>query len=74
VSENLKMSGALFSRFDLVFIMLDRPDDVHDKRLSRHIVNMHRGARADTAASSAGLAAPGEVRCTDSRRARSARD
>ena len=42
VSENLKMSGALFSRFDLVFIMLDRPDDQHDARLSRHIVNMHR--------------------------------
>jgi len=41
VSENLKMSGALFSRFDLVFIMLDRADDEHDARVSHQIVQMH---------------------------------
>jgi DNA helicase MCM8 len=41
VSENLKMSGALFSRFDLVFIMLDRADDEHDARVSHQIVRMH---------------------------------
>ena len=28
VSENLKMGSALLSRFDLVFIMLDKPDEV----------------------------------------------
>ena len=28
VSENLKMSSALLSRFDLVFILLDKPDEV----------------------------------------------
>ena len=41
VSENLKMSGALFSRFDLVFIMLDRADDEQDARVSHQIVRMH---------------------------------
>lgn len=28
VSENLKMKGPLLSRFDLVFILLDKPDEV----------------------------------------------
>lgn len=28
VSENLKMNSALLSRFDLVFILLDKPDEV----------------------------------------------
>ncbi|KMS95512.1 hypothetical protein BVRB_007520 isoform B [Beta vulgaris subsp. vulgaris] len=38
VNENLKMSSALLSRFDLVFILLDKPDEHMDKRLSEHIM------------------------------------
>ncbi|CAN4117008.1 unnamed protein product [Withania somnifera] len=41
VNENLKMNGALLSRFDLVFILLDKPDEVLDKRLSEHIMSLH---------------------------------
>ncbi|KAL9228028.1 hypothetical protein vseg_003647 [Gypsophila vaccaria] len=41
VNENLKMSSALLSRFDLVFILLDRPDEHLDKRLSEHIMALH---------------------------------
>ncbi|KAL6841378.1 hypothetical protein ACP4OV_028896 [Aristida adscensionis] len=41
VNENLKMSAALLSRFDLVFILLDNPDEVLDKRLSDHIIALH---------------------------------
>lgn len=40
VNENLKMSGALLSRFDLVFILLDKPDEQLDKRLSKHIMSV----------------------------------
>lgn len=29
VSENLKIGGALLSRFDLVFILRDKPNQVH---------------------------------------------
>ncbi|KAF6134783.1 hypothetical protein GIB67_002184 [Kingdonia uniflora] len=43
VNENLKMSPALLSRFDLVFILLDRPDELLDKRLSEHIMSLHAG-------------------------------
>ncbi|KAL5711249.1 DNA helicase [Ranunculus cassubicifolius] len=41
VNENLKMSAALLSRFDLVFILLDKPDELLDKRLSDHIMSLH---------------------------------
>ncbi|KDP29072.1 hypothetical protein JCGZ_16461 [Jatropha curcas] len=43
VNENLKMSAALLSRFDLVFILLDNPDEVLDKRVSDHIMSLHAG-------------------------------
>ena len=41
VSENLKMHPALLSRFDLVFILIDKPDEEVDSRLSNHIMNLH---------------------------------
>ena len=41
VSENLKMGPALLSRFDLVFILIDKPDDVQDNLLSEHVMSFH---------------------------------
>ncbi|KAG8085877.1 hypothetical protein GUJ93_ZPchr0010g7875 [Zizania palustris] len=35
------MSAALLSRFDLVFILLDNPDELLDKRVSDHIIALH---------------------------------
>ncbi|KAG7027994.1 putative DNA helicase MCM8, partial [Cucurbita argyrosperma subsp. argyrosperma] len=51
VNENLKMRAALLSRFDLVFILLDKPDEFLDKRVSEHIMSLHAGygERASTA-------------------------
>ncbi|NWY97539.1 MCM8 helicase, partial [Loxia curvirostra] len=43
VSENLKMGSALLSRFDLVFILLDTPNEVHDHLLSEHVMAMRAG-------------------------------
>ncbi|KAJ3257437.1 DNA replication licensing factor mcm8 [Boothiomyces macroporosus] len=43
VSENLKMNGALLSRFDLVFILLDVADENMDAFLSDHIMKIHSG-------------------------------
>ncbi|CAI9729774.1 DNA helicase MCM8-like [Octopus vulgaris] len=45
VSENLKMGNALLSRFDLVFILLDKPDEVKDNMLSSHVMAMHAGKK-----------------------------
>ncbi|CAH2054347.1 unnamed protein product, partial [Thlaspi arvense] len=44
VNENLKMSAALLSRFDLVFILLDKPDELLDKQVSEHIMSLHSGS------------------------------
>ena len=41
VYENLKMSPALLSRFDLCFILLDTPDEELDDKLSRHVLAPH---------------------------------
>ncbi|KAI5740476.1 hypothetical protein M8J76_004215 [Diaphorina citri] len=38
VAENLRMGQALLSRFDLVFILLDNPDEHLDTLLSEHVM------------------------------------
>ncbi|XP_055028759.2 DNA helicase MCM8 isoform X1 [Misgurnus anguillicaudatus] len=43
VSENLKMGSPLLSRFDLVFILLDTPNEDHDHLLSEHVMAMRAG-------------------------------
>lgn len=42
VSENLKMKSALLSRFDLIFILLDRPDPQLDILLTAHIQTLSK--------------------------------
>lgn len=38
VCENIKLPSALLSRFDLVFVMLDNPDEGRDRLISEHIM------------------------------------
>lgn len=38
MAENLKMSEAVLSRFDLVFILLDKPDEQRDQMISDHVM------------------------------------
>lgn len=38
VNENLRISAALLSRFDLIFILLDKPDEERDQMLSEHVM------------------------------------
>lgn len=40
VSENLKIGGALLSRFDLVFIVQDESDYEVDSKMSKHVMNL----------------------------------
>jgi len=35
------MSAPLLSRFDLLFVLLDSPDEQRDQRLSEHILSLH---------------------------------
>ncbi|RVE46463.1 hypothetical protein evm_008873 [Chilo suppressalis] len=46
VAENLKINSALLSRFDLVFILLDQPDEKIDAMLSEHVLALHSGQKA----------------------------
>uniref|UniRef100_A0A8C2WWX4 DNA helicase MCM8 n=1 Tax=Cyclopterus lumpus TaxID=8103 RepID=A0A8C2WWX4_CYCLU len=43
VSENLKMGSAILSRFDVVFLLLDIPDESHDRHLSEYIMANRAG-------------------------------
>ncbi|KAG0002448.1 DNA replication licensing factor mcm8 [Entomortierella chlamydospora] len=43
VAENLKMKTALLSRFDLIFILMDKPNGEMDQYLSRHVMALHSG-------------------------------
>jgi DNA helicase MCM8 len=45
VCENLKMSPALLSRFDLVFVVQDEPDQRRDQRISEHVMATFGGRR-----------------------------
>lgn len=40
------MGSALLSRFDLVFILLDIPDEDHDHMVSDHVIAMRSGKTA----------------------------
>ena len=68
VAENLKMGSALLSRFDLVFILIDKPDEEQDERLTEHVMALHskhlgnqvakfqtRGGSAQTLAGTQGI-------------------
>lgn len=43
LQENLRLSPAMLSRFDVIFVLLDRPDELMDQALSEHIMALHSG-------------------------------
>ena len=48
IMENIRISNAILSRFDLVFLMLDDPDLQRDKKLSEHVMRLHSRNRKRT--------------------------
>ncbi|KAL4794697.1 vacuolar transporter chaperone 4 [Aspergillus venezuelensis] len=41
VPQNIDLPPTLLSRFDLVYLVLDRVDESEDRRLAKHLVNMY---------------------------------
>ncbi len=40
--ENIKLPFTILSRFDLIWVMIDTPDEERDKELARFILDMHQ--------------------------------
>ena len=41
VVENIKLPPTLLSRFDLIYLILDKPNPESDRRLARHLVSLY---------------------------------
>ena len=41
VVQNIRLPPSLLSRFDLIYLMLDKHNEVSDRRLANHIVNLY---------------------------------
>ncbi|KAJ2381470.1 DNA replication licensing factor MCM7, partial [Coemansia sp. RSA 2611] len=54
--ENINLPAALLSRFDVLFLMLDRPNHDDDLLLARHVAWVHAHGRHPTAADLSGTA------------------
>jgi len=44
--ENINLPAALLSRFDLIFLLLDKANTDSDMNLARHVTNVHRTLKA----------------------------
>jgi DNA replication licensing factor MCM4 len=51
VPQNIDLPPTLLSRFDLVYLVLDRIDEQNDRRLARHLVGMYLEDTPENAAS-----------------------
>jgi len=49
ILENLRMSSPLLSRFDLVFILVDKPNAAVDDEIADYVVDMHLNQRKNGA-------------------------
>ncbi|KAJ5676212.1 DNA replication licensing factor mcm4 [Penicillium macrosclerotiorum] len=52
VPQNIDLPPTLLSRFDLVYLVLDRADETEDRRLAKHLVGMYLEDTPENASSS----------------------
>ncbi|KAF8067409.1 MCM5 [Scenedesmus sp. PABB004] len=59
-SDNIDLQTTILSRFDLIFIVRDVPDEAKDQDIARHVLAVHAGAsRPQGVARAGGVAAAG---------------
>ncbi|CAI2386841.1 unnamed protein product [Moneuplotes crassus] len=44
VNQNINLPAALMSRFDIIFLMLDKANEEHDLMLARHVAYVHQNS------------------------------
>ncbi len=60
IVDNIHLPPSLISRFDLIYLVLDKPDEASDRRLARHLLSLHYpDAQAQAQARAPSLALPG---------------
>ncbi len=52
VPQNIDLPPTLLSRFDLVYLILDRVDETNDRRLARHLLSMYLEDKPQSASNS----------------------
>ncbi|KAE9382105.1 MCM-domain-containing protein [Stipitochalara longipes BDJ] len=50
VPQNIDLPPTLLSRFDLVYLILDRVDETNDRRMARHLLSMYLDDKPQSAA------------------------
>jgi replicative DNA helicase Mcm len=50
VSENISLPVTILSRFDLIFVLRDVPEEVKDAQMTEHILDLHRRGKVPTEA------------------------
>ena len=48
ITKNIDLPPTLISRFDLVYLVLDKIDEANDRRLARHLVSLYLEDKPDT--------------------------
>jgi replicative DNA helicase Mcm len=48
ISENIsELPVTIISRFDLIFILIDRPEEARDRAMTEHILRLHQGLKIE---------------------------
>ena len=55
MTKQIDLPPALMSRFDLIFVLTDKPNSATDRKLTEHILNVHRRGQAKQIAEDAPL-------------------
>ena len=43
IAEQIELQTTILSRFDCIFLVVDKNDEEHNKKISRHILDLHQG-------------------------------
>eukprot|EP01059_Diplonema_ambulator_P009058 TRINITY_DN18856_c0_g1_i2.p1 TRINITY_DN18856_c0_g1~~TRINITY_DN18856_c0_g1_i2.p1 ORF type:complete len:775 (+),score=261.26 TRINITY_DN18856_c0_g1_i2:44-2326(+) len=54
-TENINLPASLLSRFDVLWLLLDKPDDDRDRMLAKHVTSVHMGNIGEQVSENYGL-------------------